>query len=54
LYLNGGKELSKVLARVNKADGKVLLEKTYLSKEAGHIAYCADTEGNKTRLKEDL
>jgi len=50
VYLNGGKDLSKVLARVNKAGGKVLLEKTFLSEQAGHIAYFKDTEGNKVGL----
>jgi predicted enzyme related to lactoylglutathione lyase len=38
VYLNGGDDLSKVLGRVKKAGGKVLIEKTFLSKEAGHIA----------------
>jgi predicted enzyme related to lactoylglutathione lyase len=50
VYLNGGDDLSTVLARVAKAGGKVLLEKTFLSKEAGHIAYFVDTEGNKIGL----
>jgi predicted enzyme related to lactoylglutathione lyase len=47
VYLNGGKDLNKMLARVKKAGGKVLLEKTFLSKEAGHIGYFSDTEGNR-------
>jgi uncharacterized protein len=50
VYLNGGDDLSKVLGRVKKAGGEVLLEKTFLSEEAGHIAYFADTEGNKIGL----
>jgi uncharacterized protein len=50
VYLNGGNDLSTVLARVGKAGGKVLLEKTFLSQEAGHIAYFVDTEGNKIGL----
>jgi predicted enzyme related to lactoylglutathione lyase len=50
VYLNGGDDLSAVLARVEKAGGKVLLKKTFLSKEAGHIAYFVDTEGNKIGL----
>jgi predicted enzyme related to lactoylglutathione lyase len=50
VYLNGGDDLSPVLIRVEKAGGKVLLKKTFLSKEAGHIAYFADTEGNKIGL----
>lgn len=39
-----------MLARVSKAGGKVLLKKTFLSKEAGHIAYFVDREGNKIGL----
>jgi uncharacterized protein len=50
VYLNGGDDLSAVLARVAKAGGKVVLPKTFLSKEAGHIAYLVDTEGNKIGL----
>lgn len=50
VYLNGGDDLSDVLARVSKAGGKVLLSKTFLSKEAGHIAYFVDAEGNKIGL----
>jgi hypothetical protein len=51
VYLNGGDDLSTVLARVAKAGGKVLLEKTFLSEEAGHIAYFVDSEGNKMGLQ---
>ena len=50
VYLNGGDDLSSMLARVEKVGGKVLLGKTFLSKEAGHIAYFVDTEGNKIGL----
>ena len=50
VYLNGGDDLSAVLAQVTRAGGKVLLPKTFLSKEAGHIAYLVDTEGNKIGL----
>jgi len=50
VYLNGGDDLSAVLARVTKAGGKVVLPKAFLSKEAGHIAYLVDTEGNKIGL----
>ena len=50
VYLNGEKDLSKVLAKVTNAGGKVLLEKTFLSKEAGYIGYFKDTEGNKVGL----
>ena len=50
VYLNGGDDLSKPLSQVEKAGGKILLGKTFLSEEAGHIAYFQDTEGNKIGL----
>ena len=50
VYLNGGNDLSKLLGRVKKAGGKILLDKTFLSKEAGYIGYFSDTEGNKIGL----
>ena len=51
IYLNGGKDLSEILNRVQKAGGKVLLEKKFLAKEAGFIGYFTDTEGNKIGLQ---
>jgi len=48
VYLNGGKDLAKVLARVKKAGGTVLLDKTFLSKEAGHIAYFETPKATKS------
>lgn len=50
IYLNGGKDLAPVLAKVKAAGGKVLLDKTFLSPEAGYIGYFKDTEGNKIGL----
>ena len=47
VYLNGGDDLSKVLAKVKSAGGRVLSKKTFLSKEAGYVGYFKDTEGNK-------
>jgi uncharacterized protein len=50
---NGGRYGSSIelgWARVEKAGGKVLLAKTFLSAEAGNIAYFKDTEGNKIGL----
>ncbi len=50
VYLNGGNDLSAPLERVEGAGGKILLKKTFLSEEAGHVAYFKDTEGNKIGL----
>jgi predicted enzyme related to lactoylglutathione lyase len=47
IYLNGGDDLSKPLGKVAGAGGVVLLGKTFLSEEAGHIGIFLDSEGNK-------
>lgn len=49
IYLNGGKDLNIVLAKVEKAGGEILKEKTNI-KEYGYIGYFKDTEGNKVGL----
>jgi predicted enzyme related to lactoylglutathione lyase len=51
VYLNGGNDLSQVLARVETAGGKVLVEKTFLSDEAGYFGLFVDTEGNRMGLQ---
>ena len=50
VYLNGGKDLSFILKRVEQAGGKVLLEKTQISTEIGFMAKFEDTEGNVLAL----
>jgi predicted enzyme related to lactoylglutathione lyase len=47
VYLDGGKDLSEILARVKTAGGSVLVEKTFLANEAGYFGMFLDTEGNK-------
>ena len=49
IYLNGGDDLSKVLSKVEKAGGKVLLPKTSIGQN-GSMAHFLDTEGNKVAL----
>ena len=51
VYLNGGSDLSTVLNRVENAGGTVLVEKTFLSKEAGYFGLFLDTEGNRMGLQ---
>ncbi|OFZ07200.1 MAG: hypothetical protein A3D92_12170 [Bacteroidetes bacterium RIFCSPHIGHO2_02_FULL_44_7] len=46
IYLNGGDDLSKVLSKVEKAGGKILLPKTSIGQN-GFMAHFLDTEGNK-------
>ena len=50
VYLNGGDELNTILKRVKKAGGKVLQEKSAISKEHGFFALFIDTEGNRLAL----
>ncbi|MBI3354765.1 MAG: VOC family protein [Deltaproteobacteria bacterium] len=49
IYLNGGDDLGKVLSKVEKAGGKILLPKTSIGQN-GFMAHFLDTEGNKVAL----
>lgn len=49
-YLNGGSDLSVALSKVEAAGGQVVMPKTAISDEVGHIAFFIDTEGNKIGL----
>lgn len=46
IYLNGGADLSKQLARVESAGGKITVPKTSIG-ENGFFAHFEDTEGNR-------
>lgn len=50
LYLNGGHDLDQVLSKVDVAGGKVVMPKTHLGDEIGHIALFLDCEGNRIGL----
>ncbi|XDD51780.1 VOC family protein [Leptospira sp. WS92.C1] len=50
VYLNGGKDLSEILARVEGAGGKIIVTKTQISPEFGFFALLIDTEGNRVGL----
>ena len=49
VYLNGGDDLSVVLAKVEQAGGKILLPKTAIGPN-GFMAHFKDSEGNKVGL----
>ena len=49
VYLNGGNDLAKPLAKVEKAGGKVIMPKTSIG-ENGFKAIFEDTEGNRVAL----
>jgi predicted enzyme related to lactoylglutathione lyase len=50
VYLNGGSDLNIVLNRVEKAGGKVLLQKTLITPDLGYFAVFQDSEGNHVSL----
>jgi hypothetical protein len=50
IYLNGNPDVQNVLDRVEAAGGKVLVPKTQISPEYGHMAVIIDTEGNRIAL----
>lgn len=47
IYLNANPDVQKVLDRVEKAGGKILVPKTQISEEFGYMAVILDTEGNR-------
>ena len=50
IYFKGGADLATPLARVKLAGGTVILPKTLISQQIGHIALFHDTEGNRVGL----
>ena len=50
VYLDGGADLNVVLARIPAAGGQVVMEKTDIGKDIGHIALFIDSEGNRVGL----
>ena len=49
VYLNGGDDLNKPLARIEKAGAKILMPKTSIGGN-GFMAHFIDTEGNRVAL----
>ena len=50
IYFKGGDDLAVPLARVVPAGGRIVMPKTLISKQIGHIALFNDTEGNRVGL----
>lgn len=50
LYLNGNPDVQRVLDKVETAGGKIVVPKTEISPEHGHMAVFIDTEGNRMGL----
>jgi uncharacterized protein len=47
VYLNANPDVQRVLDKVEKAGGKILVPKTEISPEHGHMAVILDSEGNR-------
>ena len=47
IYLNGNPDVQRILDRIEKAGGKILVPKTEISPEYGHMGIFQDTEGNR-------
>jgi predicted enzyme related to lactoylglutathione lyase len=50
IYLNANPDMQPVLDRIEAAGGKVLMPKTKITDDIGHMAFFADSEGNKVAL----
>ena len=50
IYLNANPNMQPVIDRIEKAGGKVVMPKTQISPEIGHMAFFIDSEGNKVGL----
>ena len=50
VYLNANPDLNGALGKIEAAGGKVIMPKTHISAEVGHMAFFIDTEGNKVAL----
>lgn len=50
VYLDATPDMDNVLARIEAAGGRILMEKTALPQDMGYIAHFLDTEGNRLAL----
>ena len=50
IYLNANPDVQLVLDKIEKAGGKIIVPKTEISPEYGHMAVFIDTEGNRVAL----
>jgi predicted enzyme related to lactoylglutathione lyase len=50
VYLNGNPDVQIILDRIEAAGGEILVPKTEISPEYGHMAVFLDSEGNRIAL----
>jgi predicted enzyme related to lactoylglutathione lyase len=50
VYFNGNPDLDVALSKVEAAGGKIVMPKSKISDDIGHMAFFIDTEGNAVAL----
>ena len=50
IYLNANPDVQNVLDKIESAGGKIVVPKTQISPEYGHMAVFIDSEGNRVAL----
>ncbi|MCL4161341.1 UNVERIFIED_CONTAM: hypothetical protein GTU68_031968 [Idotea baltica] len=50
IYLNATDDMTLMLQRIEEAGGRIIMEKTLISEDAGYFSLFIDTEGNKLAL----
>ena len=50
VYLNANPDVQNILDKIEAAGGKILVPKTQISPEYGHMAVFVDSEGNRVAL----
>jgi predicted enzyme related to lactoylglutathione lyase len=50
VYLNANPDVQLVLDRVEAAGGKIIVPKTHISDQIGHMGVFMDTEGNRVAV----
>jgi predicted enzyme related to lactoylglutathione lyase len=50
IYLNGNPDLQTALAKVEASGGQIIMPKTQISEDVGHMAIFVDSEGNRMAL----
>ena len=50
IYLNANPDVQIILNRIEEAGGKIIVPKTEISPEIGHMAVFIDSEGNRIAL----
>lgn len=50
VYLNANPDMDESLAKIEAAGGKVVMPKTKINDDIGHMAFFMDSEGNRVAL----